>query len=113
MMKNTMKRNMMKGTAILLVIATMILCMAGCGSKKATAVVTFEDVKDCEVFLTANRANVGKQLNVMTVTVELDGEYPFVVNTDNGQYNFTLTYDNGIFTAKADPGLNYSIVAEN
>lgn len=103
---------MKKYLIMLLVVSTMILCLAGCGGKKATAVVTFDDLYDVVLLPASGMKNIGVQVennHIMTVNVTKEGVYtiPFIANGTT--YDFTLTYENGKFTGEADPELTFSI----
>lgn len=103
---------MKKHIAILLVVSTIILCLAGCGGKKATAVVTFDGFESGSLvgFTPGNgRTGAGLDMNVLTVNVTKEGVYPFVIRANDTEYTFTLTYENGKFTGEADRGLTFSI----
>lgn len=102
---------MKKCIAILLVVATMILCLTACGGKKATAVVTFDDIKSGTVVAIPNQRDLsaGLQYNVLTVNVQKEGVFPFILLLDENEYSFILTYANGQFTAEADEGLSFTI----
>lgn len=103
---------MKKNIAILLVAAAMLLCLAGCGGRRATAVVTFDDSYDVVSLPTTGMKNIGVQVednHIMTVNVTKEGVYTIPIIANGTAYTFTLTYENGKFTGEADQGLTFSI----
>lgn len=103
---------MKKYIAILLVVSTMVLCLAGCGGKKATAVITFDDFYDVVSLPAPGMKNIGVQVennHIMTVNVTKEGVYTIPIIANGTAYTFTLTYENGKFTGEADQGLTFSI----
>lgn len=106
-----MNRNMKTGILLLLVMSTLVLCLAGCAGKRATAVVTFDSFDNGQIVGAAPKAGsaAGLDLNVLTVNVTQEGVYPFVIRANDTEYTFILTYENGKFSAEADEGLTFSI----
>lgn len=102
---------MKKCIVILLVAATIILCLAGCGGKRATAVVTFDNFENGNLvaFPRQNGSSAGLERNVLTVNVTADGVYPFLISANDTEYSFILTYENGKFAAEADTDLTFNI----
>lgn len=108
-MTNTIQKNMKKGIAILLVVTAMVLCLAGCGGKKATAVVTFENFESGTLAMLTPTASAGLERNVLTVNVPDEGVYPFLILTKDSDFSFVLTYENGVFSGEADTGVTFTI----
>lgn len=102
---------MKKCIVIFLVAATLILCLAGCSGKRATAVVTFDSIKSGNLvaFPRQNGSSAGLERNVLTVNVAKEGVYPFIISANDTEYSFILTYENGKFSAEADTGLTFNI----
>lgn len=102
---------MKKFIAILLVAAALILCLAGCAGKKATAVVAFDNVDSVTALPVPGMKNIGVQVQdtVMTVNMGNEGVYTFPIVVDGTAYDFTLTNENGKITVEAVEGLSFTI----
>lgn len=79
----------------------MAFSMVGCGTK--TYEVTVKGIGTYEMTEIPSGITASLKDNVITITVEDEGEYHFVVTgKDEKEYAFTFTYKDGKAEAKAD-----------
>lgn len=95
---------MKKSMRIILIAGLMLIMafsMAGCGSKSYE--ITVGDIGTYEMTEVPSGITASLKDNVITVTVEDDGDYHFVVTgEDQKEYAFTFSYKDGNATVEAE-----------
>ena len=79
----------------------MVFSMAGCGSKSYE--ITVGDIGNYEMTEIPSGITTSLKDNVITVTVEDEGDYHFVVTgEDEKEYAFTFSYKDGNAAVEAE-----------
>ncbi len=88
-------------------IAAMIFCLTGCGNK-SEIFISVDDIENYEmVKIPSNVVNFSHTEDGMTVTVNKNGTYDFVIKDDEGkEYSFTLKYQNKKAEVSTDADIN-------
>lgn len=103
-----MEENKMKRKIIaLLLVVIMVLSLAACGRKKVVT-VALGGVGDYElVKIPEGLENLSTVENVIKMTIKKDGDYTFVVRTDDGQdISFVVSYAKGSVSVSTDAAVD-------
>ena len=100
---------MKKKLAAALLLLTLVLGLTGCG--KSTIEIVPQDLGDYEVVeYSSDLASYSKDGQTITVTVDKNGDYDFVVKDEDGnEHSFTLVYKDKSAEIKSDEELSINL----